>query len=262
MNIIVFSKDRAAQLDLFLRSFYKYVKNANNYEIKILYTFSNNDFKKGYDLILNKYNKVIFVLERDFKKDLLNLILSLNHTVFFVDDDVFIRDFDFYDSQQNIFEKNINILCRSLRLNYYLEWSYAARSHINSVPVFDNNGIFYWKSCDGDYSYPMSLDGHIFRTKQIYPLLETLNYRNPNSLEGILSQNPINLPKMMCYPDSKIINIPVNRVQDNNYNYCGKITAESLNNRFLNGEKLNLNYNNLRNNAVHMELEYSYDVDY
>jgi len=257
VNIIVFSKDRAAQLDLFLRSFYKYVKNAEKYQIKILYTFTNDKFKKGYDILINKnINNVTFRLEKDFKKDLIDLIHLLKHTVFFVDDNIFIRDFSFYDSQQDIFENDKNILCRSLRLNYYLDYCYPARSAIRSTPKFDSDGVFYWKNCECDYGYPMSLDGHIFRTKEILPLLKDLNYRNPNSLEGQFAIHPLDLPEMICYKDSKIVNIPVNRVQTNNFNHCGCISAENLNERFCSGGEIDLSrFDGVKNRSCHVEME-------
>jgi hypothetical protein len=256
VNIIIFSKDRAAQLDLFLRSFQSHVKNATNYQIKILYTFSNKEFEKGYNLLISKYINfnILFKLENDFKKDLIEIVYLLKHTVFFVDDNIFIRDFNFYDNQQDIFESDNNILCRSLRLNYYLDYCYSIRSIIKSIPKFDKNGVFYWKNMSSDYGYPMSLDGHIFRTKEILPLLESLEYKNPNSLEGQLTLHPINLPKMICYFDSKIINNPINRVQTNNFNHCGSISAITLNERFLNGKILDLKYDNIKNTACHMEL--------
>lgn len=258
MNIIVFSKDRAAQLDLFLRSFNTYVKNADKYQIKILYTYSNNKFKQGYNILINKHiNKnIIFRLEKDFKEDLIDLIYLLKHTVFFVDDNIFIRDFDFYDSQQDIFEKDNSILCRSLRLNYYLDFCYAARSYIKSIPVFDNNGCFYWKGCDLDYAYPMSLDGHIFRTKEILPKIKSLDFKNPNSLEGQLHIHRLNLPKMICYFDSKIVNLPVNRVQTNNFNYCGDITADSINEKFCSGSEIHLDmFDGMVNKSCHVEVK-------
>lgn len=260
MNIIVFSKNRAAQLDLFLRSFNKYVNNSDKYEIKVLYTYSDKEFKKGYNIVLEKYKNVKFILEKDFKTDLMDLIYSLVHTVFFVDDNLFVRDFDFCDQQQFIFESDKNILCRSLRLNYYLTYCYPAKKVITSVPSFDTKGSYYWKSACRDYNYPMSLDGHIFRTQEILPLLKTLKYKNPNTLEGILSQNPINKPKIICYPDSKIINMPINKVQTQNRNICGKIDAAHLNRMFIAGHSIRLEFENIKNIACHLELGIKYDI--
>ena len=54
---------------------------------------------------------------------------------------------------------------------------------------------WHWMGMEGDWGYPMSLDGHIFRTAEIAPLLEHLDYRNPNVLEAALARRPLTLPK-------------------------------------------------------------------
>ena len=56
MNIIIFSKDRACQLDLFLRSLKKYFKEFEELNFNILYTYSNDKFKIGYDKLFTIHN--------------------------------------------------------------------------------------------------------------------------------------------------------------------------------------------------------------
>jgi len=260
INIIVFSKDRAFQLDMFLRSFYKYVNNSNNLMIKVLYTYSNNEYKEGYETLIKKiYNqrKIRFKLEKDFKSDLLSMIHDQTYTVFFMDDNIFVRDFSFTstvdDRRQDLMTSNLEILCLSLRLNNYLDYCYPAQLEIKKKPIFDQNNCFEWKDLDPDYGYPMSLDGHIFRTDEILPLLKELNYKNPNSLEGQLALNPIDKPKILCYPNSIIINLAINRVQTNNFNHCGDIDTSKLNKRFLAGERGDIHrFNNIRNTRCHI----------
>ena len=57
INIIVFSKDRGLQLELFLRSFNTFVKDAEEYPISVLYTHSTEQFKKGYDKVMDKIGR-------------------------------------------------------------------------------------------------------------------------------------------------------------------------------------------------------------
>ena len=102
----------------------------------------------------------------------------------------------------------------------------------------------------------MSLDAHFFRTKDIKPYLEKLNYNNPNSLEAILSNFPINKPYMMCFDKSKIINNPCNKVQTNNHNRHGNVDSKFLNDKFLNGYRISLkNIEGIENVSCHQELE-------
>jgi hypothetical protein len=78
INAIIFSKDRASQLHLLLNSIHKnasYIFNLN-----VLYTFSNQEFEKGYELLkeickTNLWN-VNFVKETGFKEDVVSLLKS------------------------------------------------------------------------------------------------------------------------------------------------------------------------------------------
>ena len=83
MNIIVFSKDRAMQLELFIRSFNKYVKDFDKYIINIIYTYSNDNFKLGYDKLIGmNYPNVNYIKETNFRSDLIRMInLEKKHIV-------------------------------------------------------------------------------------------------------------------------------------------------------------------------------------
>ncbi len=258
INIIVFSKDRALQLELLARSFNKYVKNFNEYVITVLYTYSNDAFKKGYNKLINMgHANLNFVKEINFKSDLIRLVdRQTNYTVFFVDDLVFKNNFDFYDNQMDMFKNDNEILCRSLRVHPNLTYCYPMQLKINKYPNFLENNIFYWSGEQTPYGYPMSIDGHIFRTKELLPLVKELDYSNPNSFEGIMHTNSIDLPKMICYDKSIIINNPCNIVQTNNPNIHGNVEVNDLNSKFLAGYIINLdNFDGIENTSCHQEIE-------
>lgn len=265
INVIVFSKDRAMQLELFIRSFNKHVKNFNNYIINILYTYSNDAFKKGYDRLINmEYTNVNFVKENNFKLNLINLVdESVNFTIFFVDDIVFKNNFNFYDNQMDIFKNDNEILCRSLRLHPNLTYCYPMKLEINKYPNFLEDNIFYWKGEQGPYGYPMSVDGHIFRTKEVLPLIRKLDYKNPNSFEGVMVASSLNLPKMTCYDESVVVNNPCNMVQTNNPNVHGNVSTDGLNTKFLEGYIINLDdFNGIKNKSCHQEIEIRFEKCY
>lgn len=257
INIIVFSKDRSMQLELFIRSFNRHVKNPNEHIINILYTYSNDAFKEGYNKLINMgYTNVNFVKENNFKLDLIKLVdASVDFIVFFVDDIVFKNDFDFYDNQMDIFKNDNEILCRSLRLHTNLIYCYPMDLKISKRPNFLEDNIFYWKGEQGPYGYPMSVDGHIFRTKEVLPLVKKLDYKNPNSFEGLMVTNSLNLSKMMCYDKSIVINNPCNIVQTNNPNIHGDVDVNKLNDKFLDGYTISLdNFDGIENIACHQEI--------
>ncbi len=260
INIVVFSKDRAMQLDLFIRSFKHYVVDPNRYVINVLYTYSNSDFSRGYDKLINRnYENVKFIKETNFKANLLSLVNSeYPHTVFFVDDNVFKMPFHFYDRQMNVFNEDGSIICRSLRLHKHLSYCYPAQIPLKPPKFMDEN-IFDWRGQRGDYGYPMSLDGHIFRTGDILPYLQNLEYANPNLLESVLVGSHIALPNMICYDKSIVVNNAINKVQTVNNNVHGNISAESLNNRFLNDEYIKLEpFDGLDPSSCHTEFAITY----
>lgn len=258
INIVVFSKDRAMQLELFLRSFNTFVKNADQYVIDVLYTWSNEDFAKGYyNLMRNSGNSVLFHTELHFKDDLIGIIKDnkdYSHTVFFTDDDVFINGFDFYDKQMESFEWDESIVCRSLRLNKSLTYCYPAQLPMKQPPFFSDN-TFNWHGCDGDYGYPMSLDGHIYRTKDILQFLVREDYTSPNTLESKMAKSTLGLPpKIILYDKSVIINNPCNQTQVDWDNIHGKENLDLLNGRFLNGQIIDLHpFDGMNNSSCHVE---------
>jgi hypothetical protein len=257
INIIVFSKDRALQLDLFIRSFNRFVKDADQYVVKVLYTHSNEWFWDGYD-ILRSYAppNIYFYEETAFKQDVIDLIDPQNpYTVFFVDDIIFKEPFEFFDEKMNMFIENKSIACLSLRLNNHLDYCYA-EARAMAKPIFMENNIYNWTRETGDYGYPMSQDGHIFRTCQIRQFHIDLDYHAPNTLEGRLhTMRRLMPPLMICYDKSKIVNNPINRVQFASINRCGNISADSLNDRYLDGYVIDLEpFVGFDNTAVHTEI--------
>jgi len=260
MNIIVFSKNRPLQLDLFIRSFNKYVKNSKNYKINILYTTNNIKFEKGYNMVNDRFNNIVMYKEKNFKDDILSLIdKSIVETVFFVDDDIFKDHIDFNDKQKEIFKNNQNILCRSLRLSKHLEKCYSLNMVYTKIPLFqsiENYILYKWIGQQGDYGYPMSLDGHIFRTNDILPLIIQYDFKNPNSMESILSMNPIRKSYIICYEKSKILNNPCNIVQTYNSNIHGNEDINILNNEYLNGNQISMvNIDSINNISCHQEIK-------
>lgn len=269
MNIVIFSKDRAAQLDLFLRSLKKFFPEWHlSKEIYVLYTYSTEDYGSGYAKLITMHPEVCYVYEslNGFKTDLLKLVKQENPlTVFFVDDDVFKEDFNLRCEEMRSFVNRNDIICLSLRLYPKINYCYTMDIPVKLPQFIEGKYIWRWQeAAPGDWSYPMSLDGHIFKTDDILSLIVQLNYSNPNTLEGEFACHPINIPNMICFENSKIVNIPANKVQNVNSNRCGNISSFSINERFLNGNRLSLNKllskEEFKNNtSCHQEMELEWD---
>lgn len=259
INIVIFSRDRASQLELLLRSMKLYFKEFYEHKINILYTFSNDGFKAGYDKLFKIHNdsNIKYIKETLKFKDHILLLLDYNnpYSLFFVDDIVFKNPFSLNCKQFKLFTMNEDILTLSLRLHPKLIFCYPANIRM-APPDFDSNLSFKWSGMSGDYGYPMSLDGHFFRTSDFLSLTKVLNFSNPNSYEGMLANYPFNRPKMICFEESVIVNNPINKVQNYNNNLHGTINAEYINKEFLNGYLIDIdNFKGLKNISCHQEIE-------
>lgn len=246
MNVIIFSKDRAAQLDLLLRSMPGWFD-----EVYVIWTASDHKYASGYEML--DFREAMSVRQsQDFKDDVVWYADSPNeYTMFLTDDDVFLRDFVMPVIPDNV-------ACLSLRLNPRMDYCYTLNRSQKAPKMSSSGNIWDWRNADADYGYPMSLDGHIFRTKDILPLLEKLDYHNPNTLEGQLARHPINRPLMMCFDKSVIVNNPVNRVQDTIKNRFGEFfgySQEWLNEQFLAGRRIKLEpFIGIEPKSCHVEL--------
>lgn len=257
INIIIFSKDRASQLDLLLRSIKTFFIGWDKYTFNILYKYSSEDYKKGYDITKSIHKEFNFVLESNFKKDLLKFISPVNaFTIFGVDDDVFKEEFSFNCVEVDML-KEANVACISLTMHPKINYCYTENKPTPPPNFISTNPYTWeWRGLPGDIGYPMSIDFSIFRTIDIICRCHKLTYNNPNTLEGYLATVPIQKPLRVCFKKSKIFNIPVNKVQTVNGNRFGGISAEYLNTKFLEGYKIDLEpLKGFDNTAVHQEVE-------
>lgn len=259
LNIIVFSKDRAAQLELFIRSMKFYFKEFSEHKINVLYTYSDNKYKEGYEKLFTIHNdsNINYIKEtQDFKRHVILLLDQENpYTIFFVDDIVFKNPFTLNSKQFKLFTLNDEILTLSLRLHKHLTYCYSARIR-QTPPNFDSNLLFRWYGMQGDYGYPMSLDGHFFRTREITALTKVLTFNNPNSYESILAGYPFNRLKMICFEESIILNNPINKVQTWNNNVHGNVSAMFLNDKFLENYIIDFeDFKGFVNISCHQEVE-------
>lgn len=253
---IIFSKNRGCQLELLLRSMKEMFLDLDKCKITILYTYSTNDFKRGYEITKKLHPEFKYILETSFRRNLLEIIRTNSkekYLMFFVDDMVWKSPFTFDCPEFKRFDKSNNIICLSLRLSPDVIFCFAKNAYCG-LPQFEQDLLIWdWKVSTFDWGYPMSVDGHIFRLDVILPLLESLDFSNPNGVEGCLAKRatlPKELTKMICFEKAKTMTLPFNLVQSL-YNRHGTISAKYFNDKFLNGYKIDLGvYINLKSNAV------------
>ena len=259
LNIVIFSKDRACQLELLLRSIKIYVDLSEQIRISVLYTASNAEFDRGYRQLKPMFPGVAFHDERtgprDFKfKTLCLARTAIPYLMFLVDDDVFKNPFSLADEEFRAFERSSDQVCLSLRLGKHISYCYSMDLP-TPPPPFLSEWVWEWRGLAGDWGYPMSLDGHVFRTADILPLLNSRHYTNPNTLESALADRPLHKLKMSCYEQSRVLNLPVNRVKSVFANRSGNVEQAELNAIFLAKGRIRLEpFDGYVNSSPHQEL--------
>jgi len=235
VSCIVFSRDRAIQLFSLLESYAKYVKNPC--PITVIYSCSSKEHEGAYaDLIALKNSftfDITFVKEfasfRDTLLATLEKVLSKN-IFFLVDDIIFIQEFDLAIAEKVDTKKNI----LSLRLSPHLSKSYT-KNQRQSPPVFkayDKSELleFSWFEKGCEWSTPWSLDGHIFSTSIVRVICKISSYSAPNTLENAfgLFNGLCKGHKGICFKNTIILNLPINRVQDEYNNISGNVSSNYL----------------------------------
>jgi hypothetical protein len=267
-NIVIFSKNRAMQLDLLLRSFKQYFKEWEQVNKTVIYMATTSEFVAAYDIVKQEHPEFKFVDQGVFKTDVLESVdPKQQFTMFLVDDIIFKKSFSASDPVFGILKNNNQMISLSLRLHPGIHYCYAINKSTARPPFVRHGASHYrvwrWPGMDGDWGYGISLDGDIFNTSFIAPLLLSTEYSNPNQLEAVLNDPRIIKgvwPTYKCCYDSasKLLNNPANRVQDEFKNRAEmSYDTNDLNKLFLDGKRISLDeIENIDNGAVHYPLEY------
>ncbi len=261
---IIFSMDRALQLHALLGSYFEKVKNS--VPIHVLYRTSNAQHQKAYEEVFSLFeNYPIFVLKQTsrgaFKAQLLSLLESVkSDKVFFLtDDDLFIDDMDLLDIAK--FEIRTKIF--SLRMGAHLTKSYPVQKEqklppfINGVLEDSDKLCWLWKNGEYDWAYPLSVNGHFFSTQEFLALVKHTVFTSPNTLEAMLQPYAKYFQHRcgICYKRSKILNIPINKVQNDNNNVHGTIHQSYLLEQWDRGMQMNYHaLYGLVNESAHQEV--------
>ena len=259
---LIFSFDRSCQLDLLLRSIDINAKSVFN--INVLYKHSNDDFKKGYDILKERFPNVNFIEETNFREQVLKFLENDSEYVCFaVDDDIVYLPVKEEDALECM--KNEDVLCFSCRLGKNVSFCYTMNSNNILIPLKEDDKFVWWEWEKHylDFSYPYSLDFHVFRLKQIKKMIKAIQFNSPNTFEGNLQTFSFGPgEQMVAYKHSVVVNSPNNIVNTTHPNRKGEkfaFSAKELNERYLNNEIIDyekLDFSGI--NAAHVELNYQF----
>lgn len=267
ISFIIFSKDRALQLDGLLRSTLHHVTGA--YSIHVLYCASNAAHAHAYRELtdgIQHSDRIQWTKEADFRKDLVHTLQGTQTTsvCFLVDDIVFIRPVDLDTLDRNAMNDGIV----SLRLGSQITFCYTKQKAmqlptLNPSKKQDDLLKFSWEDGSYDWAYPLSVDGHIFPTSEISVAAKLLDYRAPNTFERALQiLTPLYQKRPgYCFEYPRMFNIPLNRVQNENENISGEISPEYLLAKWQAGLALDfLALKDISTNSVHKEVPVRYTM--
>jgi hypothetical protein len=235
---VVFSRDRALQLDACIRSMVRFAPYKG--PVVVLYTTSTDEFERGYrELALPE--RVTLVRETTFEVDVHRTIGDAgDFLVFHTDDDVFFRS----ASVAPVLPQDAAAFSLRLGLNTTYCYPFARAQEVPETAASDAYIAWDWTRGTGDFSYPLSLDGHIFRTSMLTKLLSRARFMNPNTLEAALMRRRHLAPSLMvAYRESVLVSLPLNIVSTTQRNRAAEdpsLSPEALNERFLAGERLDL----------------------
>jgi glycosyltransferase involved in cell wall biosynthesis len=266
--VLIFSKDRALQLDATLRSLLFHCNDANELQIKVLFTSSASLYENQYEQLKSDYSLYKFLQfhrEQFFFRDLIALISPFNYILFLTDDNIFVRNFKMSQILESL-KTNPDSLGLSLRLGKNTTYCYTLNKNQN-LPSFSplgNNILkFNWTTSQYDFGYPLELSSSVYRKEDILPYISRMNFQNPNTLESSMNVHRGFFhsfkPYLLCYEQAVTFSNPLNMVQTawvNRTSMKPEYSSDSLSKFFKDGYRIDIaSYIGFVPNACHQEVD-------
>jgi hypothetical protein len=277
INTIIFSFNRAIQLDLLLRSIVIHDEK-KMLSVTVLYACSGQKYEQGYDVLKERFPQVQFIREEkfaprfvlpffpmywhnyfwwikykhtrtvsgNFRKQLISLIAdSEKEYVMFLTDD-------------SMFYKSITILQPVLAdiRKRPLQHSFSLR-HGNNIMGGNfsyRNALLNWnvfgRHDHPEWSHPFSVDGHIYSKRFILKAFRKVWFKNPNTLECNIAcyvKEKKFLSTVFSNKKSALVGFELNRVQDVNENHNLNIDNNYLNVLFNEGYHMRISFDESAN---------------
>lgn len=245
-NLIIWSKDRACQLDLLLRSIELNAADLFS-DIKVIYKASNEAFTEGYFKIMEDHNYPALSLcnqgNISFNDVTVNLVGDCNddtNVCFSTDDNVIYRKVT-----GNIGRLNYG-QCFSLRLGLNTIVQNHNIGQLQpplNIYIHELDKLYWrpeWYHPHSNYGYPWALDMHIYNSYQVKRTLERFKFNNTNELESNLFKFRGEITELQSFEQSVCVNIPFTNIsgitQSDNH------SLDKLNEEYLAGKRISLDY--------------------
>jgi hypothetical protein len=221
LTAVLFSMNRAMQLDAVLRSLYRHCWDADQFDLYMIYKTTSPTHTRQYQELIQEYQpfeRIHFIRQLHFRFDLLSLLFdaalpdrsrrffkaatrlggmfgrftrsllkpdSATYVLFLVDDNIFTGDF-FLGEVINVLNEHPEALGFSLRLGENTQICYA-HDQPQALPQFEEitPGVlkFDWTKAEHDFHYPLEVSSSIYRCLDLLPLINSRSFGSPNELE-------------------------------------------------------------------------------
>ena len=212
IQVVIFSFDRAMQLDLLLKSIEKF-DSQKSFSINVLYACSSEKYQAAYNRTIEKYPNIHWIQEQPYKKALYDYQFDFSywHNLYW-----WLKNPIFRESKSNFKSCLLKILSNSkcpytmfltddsLFYNDIIipenklkkitqkpeKYSFSLRHGMNIQGGFykeEENGIcwnIFENDAHTDWGCPFSVDGLIYDSKTIYRIIKKIILNNPNTMEG------------------------------------------------------------------------------
>ena len=214
------------QLHAFLRSYQRHVRPLDR--VLVLYHATTERHANAYAEVFGQFDFVLPVAQSiSFREDVLALLPDNGRVIFFVDDLVFLHPWDARDEVPGL----------SLRLGFNISHNYNSHNYNSHdapqpMPRFAQTTAdrVTWRWAEGEmaWGYPISLDGHVFDLAQLRSWVDALAFHSPNTLESGLQGFSSRIEFGTCYPISRIVGVPWNKVQQDWHNRHAEVWGASV----------------------------------
>jgi hypothetical protein len=269
---IILSKNRASQLDLLISSIRKNFKEIH--DISVIYTYSDDFYKQGYEKVINKHKNVRFIKENIFRDDYLSVLngIKTDFMLNFCDDNFILHDMS-VDKVVDEYRRDDKIISASLRLSKKYKYCYTQNKYFDMPSFISEDSLLKWDwtKCnpESDWGYPYPIDNNLYSTSYYKQLISQCTLKNP-CIEGEINRKRnYSKPHMISLPEIKIITITNNKAQTWGANRCydkQEYSLENLNKLYL--ENMIIDAEEIENkidlntlNACHIEYDWKFKKD-
>lgn len=224
---VVFSRDRALQLDAALRSFCLHCADPETIRLFVIYKTTSDHHRRQYLQLAKEHSvrrSIVFLSETVFRSDVLNILVAgraatpgaacwrwlvtlaarlrfpggiglsrdpLPYVLFLVDDCVFVRTFQLRAICEAL-SGHPEALGFSLRLGTNTSYCYMqdkTQAVPSFIPLTHQMLEFDWTTAEDDFAYALELSSSVYRLVDVSSLVSRLAFENPNQLEAQIASH-------------------------------------------------------------------------